>query len=199
LQRFTILLLSFAVISYFAFDREIAVYFHNHPLYPSFFKTITKLGNSKYSIIPSLIIFLISSIAIKKFDFKRVKKLQIASLYILLSVVISGLIADVIKLIFARYRPPAYILHQNYGFNWFEWGYMVNSFPSGHSATAFSLFLALGLIFKRALIPFLILAFLVAFSRTAIGVHYLSDVIVGSLIGALTALYLYEKIYKERV
>ncbi len=199
MQRFTILsILAFAIVSFYLFDKEIATYFHTHPLYPTFFKNITELGDSKYSIIISLILLLVSLLAIK-FNIAKLEKLKRASLLVFSSVVISGLIVDIFKLIFARYRPPAYISHQKYGFNWFEWGYMVNSFPSGHSATAFSLFLALGLIFKRALIPFLILAFLVAFSRVAIGVHYLSDVIVGSLIGALTAIYLYKKIYKERV
>lgn len=58
------------------------------------------------------------------------------------------------------------------------------SFPSGHAATAFAvaylMFRQLPLKFG---LPILVLAILMAFSRLYVGVHYPTDVLVGSAIG----------------
>lgn len=58
------------------------------------------------------------------------------------------------------------------------------SFPSGHAACAFA---SAGILYrnlpKRFAIPAVILAFLIAFSRLYLGVHYFSDVLCGMLIG----------------
>jgi membrane-associated phospholipid phosphatase len=59
-----------------------------------------------------------------------------------------------------------------------------DSFPSGHAATAFAAATAVALVYPRLRIPALVLAALVALSRVYLGVHYWSDVIVGSLFGA---------------
>ncbi len=59
------------------------------------------------------------------------------------------------------------------------------SFPSGHAATAFAAAVAVGMIHPRLRLPLLALATLVAVSRFYLGVHYATDVIVGSAIGAL--------------
>jgi undecaprenyl-diphosphatase len=64
-----------------------------------------------------------------------------------------------------------------------------HSFPSGHAARSIGLALVLGMLYPY-LLPYLIIwAALVGIARIALGVHYLSDVIVGwglgGLIGAL--------------
>jgi len=58
------------------------------------------------------------------------------------------------------------------------------SFPSGHAATAFAAAVAVGLLCPRLRRPLLALAALVALSRVYLGVHYVSDVLVGSALGA---------------
>lgn len=61
------------------------------------------------------------------------------------------------------------------------------SFPSGHSMTAFSVCVSLSL-FYPALLPLLLFCALsIAASRILLGMHFLSDVIVGSCLGALDA------------
>lgn len=63
------------------------------------------------------------------------------------------------------------------------------SFPSGHTSSSFAA--AVVLIFtgkKRIYIPPLILAFLIAFSRIYVHVHYCTDVLAGMVVGALYAL-----------
>lgn len=64
-----------------------------------------------------------------------------------------------------------------------------HSFPSGHAARAIGLAIVLGTLYPY-LLPYLIVwAVLVGLARIALGVHYLSDVMVGwglgGLIGAL--------------
>jgi membrane-associated phospholipid phosphatase len=58
------------------------------------------------------------------------------------------------------------------------------SFPSGHAATAFSAAVAVGLLYPRLRKPLLALAAAVALSRVYLGVHYVTDVFVGSALGA---------------
>jgi membrane-associated phospholipid phosphatase len=57
------------------------------------------------------------------------------------------------------------------------------SFPSGHAATAFAAATAVALVYPRLRVPVLLIAALVALSRVYLGVHYWSDVVVGSLVG----------------
>ena len=59
------------------------------------------------------------------------------------------------------------------------------SFPSGHSTTAFAVALSLGSFYPEIMPVLLILAANVAISRVIVGMHFLSDVLVGSGMGAL--------------
>ena len=101
---------------------------------------------------------------------------------------IAGLAAVVlaIKFIFRRRRPQG------------EWGSIYrmtdpHSFPSGHAARAFliaALVVAWG---PSWLVPIIVLwAPLVALARVAMGLHYLSDIVGGALLGlAAAAICLY--------
>jgi membrane-associated phospholipid phosphatase len=62
------------------------------------------------------------------------------------------------------------------------------SFPSGHAATAFAAATAVGMIYPRFRAPLLALAGMVALSRVYLGVHFWSDVFVGSLLGIAVGL-----------
>jgi undecaprenyl-diphosphatase len=58
------------------------------------------------------------------------------------------------------------------------------SFPSGHSISAFAITVPIGLFYPALMAPLLILAISIAASRVILGMHFLSDVIAGCLIGA---------------
>jgi undecaprenyl-diphosphatase len=62
------------------------------------------------------------------------------------------------------------------------------SFPSGHSITAFAVALSVGLFYPDVVGYLLAVAFLIASSRIILGMHFLSDVLAGSAIGAVLGL-----------
>ena len=65
-----------------------------------------------------------------------------------------------------------------------------NSFPSGHTMTAFAFFLSLALIVKNQLLKFFFFAMslLVGFSRIYLNQHFLEDTLAGSLLAVVIAL-----------
>jgi membrane-associated phospholipid phosphatase len=74
-----------------------------------------------------------------------------------------------------------------------------HSFPSGHSATAFCVWLLLALFVKQrwATYAFLGIALLATFSRVYISQHFIQDTIVGAWIGLLIAYSAYVLIVKR--
>ena len=62
-----------------------------------------------------------------------------------------------------------------------------NAFPSSHTAVAFGLAITLWLHNKKLGIIYLVLAILVAIGRVTANVHYVLDVIIGSMIGTMVA------------
>jgi membrane-associated phospholipid phosphatase len=61
------------------------------------------------------------------------------------------------------------------------------SFPSGHTATAFALATVLAMLYPHGRTYFYTLAALVAVQRVAVQAHYPSDVLAGAVIGFLVA------------
>jgi undecaprenyl-diphosphatase len=57
------------------------------------------------------------------------------------------------------------------------------SFPSGHTMMAFALAVSLSLFYPTLTIGLLFCALSIALSRILLGMHFLSDVVVGALIG----------------
>ena len=78
--------------------------------------------------------------------------------------------------------------------------YLYNSFPSGHSTCAFSLYFSLALIIenKRYKLLLFVLAFLVGYSRIYLSQHFLEDVYAGSIIGVVTSFIVFYFIQKSK-
>jgi membrane-associated phospholipid phosphatase len=158
---------------------------HNSPFLDLFFKWITIFGNGFFTMA-IVFIFLF-------FHFRK-------SATILFAFVISGIIVQILKAtIFANIlRPTGYFegksaLHLVEG----VFQLYIQSFPSGHSASAFALFLCLAAFTNIKSIKFLffVVASLTAFSRVYLSQHFLSDAIAGSFIGVIVTLLTIYLIY----
>lgn len=106
-----------------------------------------------------------------------------------------SLLTQLVKNIVSAPRPLNY-------FNSASWIHMAdgweklyeNSFPSGHTTAAFSLFAFLSFLlsirFQKLGILFFILAMIVAYSRMYLAAHFFLDVYVGSIIGVVFTMFL---------
>ncbi len=142
---------------------------------------ITSIGNLGLIWIAISVFLLISK------KYRRVGMLCIASL------ILSSLIGEVVlKNLVQRGRPFTAIE----GINLLVKAPKSFSFPSGHTASSFAVATIIGRKIKNFKLPIYILAFAIAFSRLYLYVHYPSDVLVGTLIGIISAniiLYIYNK------
>ena len=104
---------------------------------------------------------------------KKYKEIPVAWLALIIPLAITFLL----KLITHRLRP----------FEALQIEQLVNvtnsSFPSGHATASFAGFAILTAYIKKLKYLWLFLAILIMFSRLYLGLHYLSDVIAGSIIG----------------
>lgn len=91
----------------------------------------------------------------------------------------SALLVQVLKGAFGRARPEDMIVTSDFG-----------SFPSGHVANAATIAVVLWLVLPRIWIGIagIVWTLLMAFSRTVLSVHWLTDTVGGALIGASAAL-----------
>ncbi len=109
----------------------------------------------------------------------------------------AGMLSNCVKLLVSRTRPhilerpPAAL--ETFG-AWLPflpgqvsegWCHAVQSFPSGHSATAVALALTLSALYPRGRRLFFVFACLASIQRMTAGAHYLSDVLVGAGLGCL--------------
>jgi membrane-associated phospholipid phosphatase len=71
--------------------------------------------------------------------------------------------------------------------------YGSHSFPSGHTSSAFALFLALCLYVKKPVwqVLFFVLAVLVGYSRIYLSQHFIQDVFGGAIIGVISVIITY--------
>ena len=106
---------------------------------------------------------------------------------VLWSFAISGLIAQIIKHLVDRDRPCIVLADAKV----VGPAPSSQSFPSGHTTSAFAICTILSLIIPNATIPFFLLALLCGISRIYLGVHWPSDVVVGALLGTITSLIVY--------
>jgi len=166
------------------------------------FQFITKFGDSKYYLVPIVMLLPFVLAARQALEDPKVRRMlgwgALALVFIFVSIAGAGILNNIIKLIIGRTRPSLWFDEGEYGFAPFSFGgsrYM--SFPSGHSNTAFALATALGYFWPKGRKYLYAAAALVALSRVVVTAHYLSDVIAGSVLGVLVVRWIYRQFAKR--
>lgn len=192
-NRFVLLLYSFLFISgvillLFIPKAELHLYINqfNSPFFDLFFKNVTWLG-SGWAVVVLVLLLLIKS--------KRA-----AIIFLTGNLLITIIVQSLKRLVFSDLlRPVAFFsepgkLHLIAG----EKMHHLHSFPSGHSATAFGIFIILIYITKNQYLKFgwLLISLIIAFSRVYLSQHFFMDILAGSFIGTVTmgfTIYLFER------
>lgn len=116
------------------------------------------------------------------------------ALYFILVSAVSAGVVQLLKNLFGRARPEDIMVVSDFG-----------SFPSGHTANAATIAVALAIIVPRAWVIIAGVAYtiLMAISRTYLGAHWFTDTVAGILIGAGVALviwaFLARPLERERI
>jgi len=116
------------------------------------------------------------------------------SIVILTSFISSGVFVQILKLIFfPDLNRPAFYFKGIYNIHLIDGIKQLYhySFPSGHAATAMSIFFSIALFVENKFLKslFFIIAIIICYSRVYLSQHFLEDIIVGSLIGIIFSFY----------
>lgn len=139
--------------------------------------------------------FFCVAIALLLFLFKK----RFLALMVLSSYALSGIIAQVLKYFILEARPAIFLKATTYKY-FIENVTLHNfhAFPSGHTASAFALVAVLSFAAKNKnfSLLFLLLAIMVGYSRIYLAQHFMDDVLIGAIIGVLSAIVCWLFFYK---
>jgi len=170
-------------------DRPLALYLHRAaaPVEPAF-ATVAQLGLGYPYLVFFAGLFAVmrwgGALPMLRTHGAAMRALAPVPGFLLAVVAISGLAADIIKVVAGRTRPKLLFAS---GMDHFAWiGLRADhwSFPSGHATTAAALMLGLWYLWPRYAAVYAAIAVLVAAARVIICAHYLSDAVAGLAIGA---------------
>ena len=178
----TLLLLVLGVAALFYWDKETGLLVlnnqHNY-VADVMLKYLTYIGDGIFMAALGIILWLVGK-----------KKL---GLLLMLSFLLSGLLAQSIKRLEQRPRPGLYfkkseVIHRVDH----ELLKGRNSFPSGHTTTAFATFSLLAFATRNKLVQlfFFAAAVAVAYSRIYLGAHFAEDVLAGAALGFSSSYFL---------
>jgi membrane-associated phospholipid phosphatase len=181
-----------AVILMIFVDRPLALWLKSSldPHVFGFFKTITDfgLGGHWYLLFVGmgLLCWALSSLSHTVEGHALWRARVEPWLYALSVMIASGIGIQLLKFAFGRYRPKFLFSDGIYGFAPFSGN---NSFPSGHSQNIWAAMMALWFIFPRYRPVWVVVGLAISLSRVFTTVHFLSDVLMGSSLAILTAIW----------
>jgi membrane-associated phospholipid phosphatase len=189
-----LLILCICLIIKLVWPRE-TIYFTvngiNNPIGDFLAPFVTDMGNGWMAVAIAIILLL----------FSYRKAFIMATAY-----AVTSISAQIIKYIFAAPRPKLYFKDQLTHIHFIKGVDILstNSFPSGHTVTAFSAAVIFTYWSKNKIWGpvFLLIAIMVGYSRMYLSEHFFEDVIAGSIIGVfLTVTWLYwldNKVFIQR-
>lgn len=173
-------------------DRPISVWGQGLPEpIPGIMHWITRWGESDWQLIPALLVLLLTAVAVPlvRNDTWRaaLRELRALAGFVFVGVGLPSLTSSLFKRLIGRARPEAWTAEAPISFIPNLTLYNHQSFPSGHSTTAFAMALVVVFIWPRLLWPALLAALMIALSRVITGQHYLTDIVGGAVLGTLGA------------
>ena len=164
---------------------------HNSPVGDALFPYLTYLGDGGFVIVIGVLTLVLN---------------RRAGWLILASFAVSGLISLFLKWVVfpERLRPLRYFEHSNWQYHLIKDLHIneYNSFPSGHTTSAFALYSMLAFLWRRKAWGWIctVLGATAGYSRVYLFQHFVEDTFAGSLLGVLTSLGLalyYQKRFNE--
>lgn len=192
-----------AIFSYFYLDRPVVEWaYSNSRLWACHkaFEYGTHLMPLYYAFIPWFILYIV----VRLYRNKQLKCIHLCLLLMFLGMSLAEIFNIEFKIIFGRYwavtwyhNNLSWISNQAYGFNFLKFGQEYHSFPSGHTAGIFG-FMAILFwhVNNKVKIFGLLNCLAVALGLILMAHHYLSDVLIGSLVGIWSAyfvLFIYQQ------
>lgn len=168
-----------------------------------FFRILTKLGKSEWTLVPSGVVMLGAFyIACRRGYARSIRAAAIRVMYgagfMFVSIAGSGILSQVIKNLVGRPRPKLMDSLGPFEFVPFQFDSDFSSFPSGHSTTVFAFAAAVSMLRPPLAIVAYVSAVWIAASRVIINAHYLSDIIAGAVLGVMFTYYLQRKYAAKR-
>ncbi len=193
-KKILLISLIFALLCYFFIDIPLAVYTKDMNI---FSHKVAHFFSSLFSptdlIINIPLLFLIAKIFWKKESFADPIKLLIFTLPL------CYVIAKFLKHMIPRYRPVDLFTHQAFGFHMISKDVAELSFPSIYGCLVGAIAGAIACYAPKYSWHLVSLAFFISLSRVIIGMSYLSDVIIGVVLGALISQAMFVFIKKQKV
>lgn len=159
----------------------LAVNSRYNPASDVFFKYYTHIGDGLLWVVVAVLLILLVS--------------KYKGLVFLLVYAFSSLPTQIVKLYLFQpsYRPRSFFWLDYHRLHFVDGVEILvsNSFPSGHTSTAFGMFLTLSHFVqnKTLSLVFFVMAFMVGYSRMYLAQHFFADVYVGSIIAVVMTSY----------
>ena len=189
--KFSLVMIILAIISFNFFDQPITewTYINTRDAGLSvIFKNATYLQPLYYTLSPWVIFYIIYNV----YNNKVLSETHRLLILMIFSMSVTLLFNEELRFIFGRYWPAtwfhgnlSWIDHKAYGFTWFKFKHEFKSFPSGHSALIFGLMMVPFYLCKNKKIKAFCLlnCFAVILGLLLMTYHFLSDILIGSLVG----------------
>lgn len=170
------------------FERELFLWLND--LHNSFWNSFMWIYSDKFTWIPLAIVAL--GVFTYKIEYK--KSILLILCIALTFTLCDQLSASVIKPFFERYRPTH---HPDFS----QWVNTVNNYTGGrygfvsaHAANGFGIALFLSLVFRYRYLTITLFtwALTTSYSRIYLGVHFISDVIGGMIVGVLVGVFVFQ-------
>ena len=171
---FVILIVTFIIVSFFYFDKDIAYFFHrvDYQAKLPLISWISMIGSGPIQLV------VLFSLAMCVNLFNLGSLWQERSWFLFFCVLIPGFICLILKILIGRARPELLFLDHIYGF----YGLHLSqanywSFPSGHTTSIVSLLYGIHWIFPKYTLLWILLGVVFISTRVFLYQHYLSDVV----------------------